>query len=245
MRMPFLNIASQEPISTISQFPQLVIKIGQSRNFDCMSNTLKLGLESMGLKGCFLISCFGFNRETRFGQWQSHYVFPLKSDLSEAATRFEVRDDLMIVGSGYFTLVVGDASQRLDSDPAIADSLVMLAESTRLWVKGYTKEVDQEFDSLNHRRASCKQLLDVVKQLDASGSEITATHRRIVTAVNVGIPEGIEALQLSANQQATVMDEFDEISREYSIFAKQQMELNHQLKEQVRAVASFLLAHEK
>lgn len=244
MRFSLAATPSSKPISVVGQFSHLAVQIGQSENFEHLANQLKAGLEKMHLEGCFLVSCFGFNRETRFGHWTSRYVFPLRSDLTEIKPTLTFRDDLIIISSGFFTLVVGSAAELTDKDDSIADLLLMLGESARLWVKGYTNQVDQEFDSLNHRKASCKQLLEVVHQLDESGRDITSTHKRVVSAINSGVPEGIALLHLTDTQQSIVLDEFDEIGRAYSIFTKQQMELHRQLKEQVRSVAEFLLARE-
>lgn len=244
MRFSLTSTSSSEPASAVGRLSHLAVDIGQSENFDHLASQLKAGLEKMRLEGCFLMSCFGFNRETRFGRWSNQYVFPLRSDLSEVKPTLTVRDDLIIVSCGLFTLVVGRAAQLQANDDSITASLLMLGESARLWVKGYTNQIDQEFDSLNHRKASCKQLLDVVHQLDESGRDITSTHKRVVSAINAGVPEGITMLHLTDTQQSIVLDEFDEIGRAYSIFTKQQMELHRQLKEQVRSVAEFLLARE-
>lgn len=244
MRFSLAAQSSSQGVSITSQFAHLAIALGQSENFEHLASQLKAGLEKMHLEGCFLISCFGFNRETRFGQWNSRYVFPLRSDLSEVKPTMTVRDDLIIISSGFFTLVVGHCEQQFVKDDTIAGALLMLSESIRLWVKGYTHEVDQEFDSLNHRKASCKQLLEVVQQLDDSGRDITHTHNSVIKALNSGAPKGIAMLCLTDTQQSIVLDEFDEISRAYSIFTKQQMELHRELQEQVRSVAEFLLARE-
>ncbi|HEY7774891.1 MAG TPA: hypothetical protein VIC26_17045 [Marinagarivorans sp.] len=225
----------------LSPLAQLGVEVGQCENFDHLADCLKSGLEDAGLQGCFLMSCFGFNRETRFGRWKSRYVFPLRADLSEIKPTATVRDDLIIVSSGYFTLVVGRAAHWLTEDPLIVDRLLMLSETSRIWVKAYTAQVDQQFDALNHRKAGCQQLLEVVHQLDQSGKDISSSHHRMLTAINAGVPQGIAELGLSEHELAVVLDELDEIGRAYTIFTKQQMELNRQLKEQVRSVAGFLL----
>ena len=228
----------------VGQLAQLGVEVGQCENFEQLADCLQSGLEDAGFQGCFLMSCFGFNRETRFGQWKSRYVFPLRSDLSEIKPTATVRDDLIIVSSGYFTLVVGRAAHWLAEDPLLVDRLLMLGESTRIWVKAYTAQVDQQFDALNHRKAGCQQLLEVVHQLDQSGSDISSNHNRMLAAINAGVPQGIAELGLSEHELAVVLDEFDEIGRAYTIFTKQQLELNRQLKEQVRSVAGFLLPRE-
>lgn len=245
MRLSFSSAPQNSTVTLTGQLAQLSVALGQSSNFEHLATILKTGLQAIGLEGCFLVSCFGFNRETRFGHWASRYVFPLRSDLSERSSSLILRDNLIVVSSGYFTLVVSHASAWQAKEPSIADNLLMLCEAARLWVKNYTNQVDQEFDSLNHRKASCKQLLDIVQQLDDSGREVTSTHKRIVTAINAGIPMSITMLNLTPSQQEAVMDEFDEMGRAYSIFTKQQMELHRQLKEQVRSIASYLLAKEQ
>ena len=239
-----LSSASSES-AAISALAHLALELGQCENFDHLAASLKSGLEGAGFQGCFLMSCFGFNRETRFGRWNSRYVFPLRSDLTEVKPVLTVRDDLIIVSSGYFTLVVGHAAKQLEKSESIRSDLLMLGESTRLWVKSYTTQVDQQFDSLNHRKASCQQLLDIVYQLDQSGRDLTSGHNRMLASINGGPPENIAQLGLSEKEMEVVLDEFDEIGRAYTIFTKQQMELNRQLKEQVRSIAGFLLPREQ
>lgn len=242
LRFSFSSAGQSEVM--VGQLAQLSVELGQCENFDHLAETLKSGLEEAGLQGCFLMSYFGFNRETRFGRWKSRYVFPLRSDLSEVKPSATVRDNLIIISSGYFTLVVGRATDWLQEDPKIVDQLLMLGEGARLWIKAYTVEVDQKSDSLNHRKAGCKQLLDVVYQLDQSGKDISSSNNRALAAINAGVPEAIAALGLSEHELAVVLDEIDEIGRAYTIFTKQHMELNRQLKEQVRSVAGFLLPRE-
>ena len=239
-----LSSDSSEP-TEISTLAHLALELGQCENFDHLAASLQAGLEQAGFQGCFLMSCFGFNRETRFGRWKSRYVFPLRSDLTEVKPVLTVRDDLIIVSSGYFTLVVGRAAQQLEKNDSLQSHLLMLGESTRLWVKSYTAQVDQKFDSLNHRKASCQQLLEIVRQLDQSGRDLTSGHNRMLTSINAGPPEHIARLALSEKEMEVVLDEFDEIGRAYTIFTKQQMELNRQLKEQVRSIAGFLLPREQ
>lgn len=242
MRFSFLtspSISADEPTSSLAQ---LCVKLGQSENFEALAETLKSGMETIGLQGCFLVSCFGFNRESRFGGWSNRYVFPLRSDLTEFKPTLTLRDNLIVVSSGYFTLVVGDADNACARIEYLPDSLLMLGEAARLWVKHYTDQVDQEFDSLNHRKASSRQLLEVVNRLDDSGKSLMETHNRVIRELNAGIPKAIDNLDLEPKVLNTVMDEFDEVARAYTIFTKQQMELHRELKEQVRSIAGFLLA---
>lgn len=242
MRFSFLSPTIEGGDDQAGSLAQLCVQVGQSENFEALADTLKAGLEAIGLKGCFLVSCFGFNRESRFGGWANRYVFPLRSDLSEVRPTLTLRDDLIIVSSGYFTLVVGDAETARSRIEYLSDSLLMLGEAARLWVKHYTDQVDQEFDSLNHRKASSRQLLEVVNRLDNSGQSLMTTHNRVIRELNAGIPPTIADLGLEPETLNAVMDQFDEVARAYTIFTKQQMELNRELKEQVRSIAGFLLA---
>lgn len=242
MRFSFLTSPITGADEQAGSLAQLCVKLGQSENFEALAETLKAGLEAVGLQGCFLVSCFGFNRESRFGGWSNRYVFPLRSDLTEVKPTLTLRDDLIIVSSGYFTLVVGEADTACSRIEYLPDSLLMLGEATRLWVKHYTDQVDQEFDSLNHRKASSRQLLEVVNRLDESGQSLQQTHNRVIRELNAGIPKAIDDLDLDPDVLNAVMDEFDEVARAYTIFTKQQMELNRELKEQVRSIAGFLLA---
>lgn len=246
MRFSLSASAGEEPQNdAVSPVAQLALELGQCENFEHLAASLKSGLEDAGFRGCFLMSCFGFNRETRFGRWNSRYVFPLRSDLSEVKPVLTIRDDLIIVSSGYFTLVVGHAAEQMKKSSSVQSDLLMLGESTRLWVKSYTTQVDQQFDSLNHRKASCQQLLDIVHQLDQSGRDLTSGHNQMLATINAGIPQSIAQLGLNDKDMEVVLDEFDEIGRAYTIFTKQQMELNRQLKEQVRSIAGFLLPREQ
>ena len=115
MRLSLSSAPSES--AAISPLAHLALELGQCENFDHLAASLTAGLEQAGFQGCFLMSCFGFNRETRFGRWTSRYVFPLRSDLTEVKPALTVRDDLIIVSSGYFTLVVGHAA-RWPSTPA-------------------------------------------------------------------------------------------------------------------------------
>ncbi len=85
------------------------------------------------------------------------------------------------------------------------------------------------------------QLLEVVGRLDVSQREVVATHHQKVAAFNRGLSNSLESLALTHEQKLAVLDELDEVARAYSTFTKQQMALNHEIKEQVRAIAEVLL----
>ena len=112
MRFSLAAQSLSQTISITSLCAHLAVELGQSENFDHLASQLKAGLEKMHLEGCFLMSCFGFNRETRFGNWSHRYVFPLRSDLSQVKSSLVIRDGLIIISSGLFTLVVGEGAQR-------------------------------------------------------------------------------------------------------------------------------------
>jgi hypothetical protein len=222
-------------------YATLFTELGRCESFENFSGVLKAGLEERELNGCFLMSCFGFNRETRFGRWPNRYVFPLISDLSDRSSVPIIRDGLIIVSSGYFTIVLGHAEKLMDSNPSIADSVTMLAEFSRLWLKSFNEQIDQGVDTLKRRKIYSNQLLDVVKQLDESCNDVTAAHCRVIAAINSDLPENIQGLGLSAQQFNAILDQFDEFEQSYALFTQQQMELYRRLKEQVRAIAEYLM----
>jgi hypothetical protein len=244
MTFSFSKAALPLTATAAEQIAALCTRVGQSENFDDLAERLKNGLESHDFQGCFIVSCFGFNRESRFGRWPGRYVFPLRAESAATQTTWEKRGDLGVFGSGLFTLVIGGMDKRLQTDATAIASFVMLAEAVRLWIKGYTLQIDQEFDSLNHRKAGCRQLREVVEQLELSGQEMESAQKRIVSDVNGALCQRIQALALSPEQTQAVLDELDELARNCSLFARQQKDKNHQLRERVRTIAEFLLKRE-